>query len=503
MNEEITIDNIQEEFLKACHIGNIGFITYLLNHNFQYMINLTENDYEAIKLIELNSPELLDFVLTKRVKQEGRIQKGNYYVDANTYYCILSKETQQNSQLALNILVNGNEYLDLIPNELKTPDFLEKLAHSNYKQNIFDFDFIYDKKYEQFLITYISQGHTFSKKNKLSEDLIQDKDFILKISKYKCNLFPLVSHIYQNDKDIMTNIALNEENSFSHMSSNIRKEISNNKDIALKLLDLDPYNYEFITKEMQKDRDCIEKVLTKKPAIYEIFITELKNDKSLTYNLLRNYEIDVKFLSDLVKDDRNIAKLMTEKNGSNLEYFPLFKEDKELVEIALKTSKRLSLIPKNQRSDKIIEETVLQANIEENSFNLHYLTKEVKENRDFILQIIKNDKMFKEDLFALVNDYGNHKEDYEVVKSCVEKHPDLYGRFYFWKEDYEIIHIFISEMKKQTNGVFSSNVIPAKVKAEASMVKISIDKYVFNKTLEKRSQNWEKKETTQVKKTKI
>jgi len=135
MEENITIDNIQEQALKACESANKELITYLFNHSLQVYINVTENDYEIIKLIEKNTPDLLEFVLLKRVKPEGRIQQGNYYIDANTYYAILSSKSQNNKKLALSMLINGHEYLDVIASELKTPKFLQRIAQDNYQKN--------------------------------------------------------------------------------------------------------------------------------------------------------------------------------------------------------------------------------------------------------------------------------------------------------------------------------------------------------------------------------
>lgn len=487
----VTIENIHEEFLNACQSGDLITMKDLFNHPQQSYIKISNNDFQLLKLIENKDKDFLEYVLLKRVKSEGRIQKENHYIDANTYYCILSTTNQKDEKLALSMLINGNEYLDVIAEELKTPKFLKNLAASPYQRNIFDFDFNYTKNYAPFLIEYIAKGNPFSKKIKLNEDLLNDRGFIVTISKYQCNLFPLVSHIYSNDIEIMTNIALNEKEIFQYMSVKTRHKISENETVALKLIDKDANNYLYLDKKMQINEKCIEKALTIKPAVYENFLSELKNDKVKNRDYLTKFNIDVKFLSDNLKDDKLIAKIMVEKNGSSLEYFPLYKEDIELLPIALKTSKRLSLIPQNQRTDEKVKEIIFQANVEENSFNLHYMPKSVKEDREFVLQLVKQDTLFKEDLFALVNDYGNHREDYEIVKECIKKHNDWYGRFFHFKEDYEMIHTYIEAMKKQTKGIYSLHIIPQKIKAEASMHKVDVDKYVLKKTLEKKALEWE------------
>lgn len=123
----IDIGNIEEYFLNACRIGNEYEIKRIIDSHLIDFINLSENNYEALKLIEKINQDLLETILLKKVKKEGRIQNGNYYIDANTYYFVLSKETKSNTKLALSMLINGNEHLNLVPDKIKTPAFLEKL----------------------------------------------------------------------------------------------------------------------------------------------------------------------------------------------------------------------------------------------------------------------------------------------------------------------------------------------------------------------------------------
>lgn len=499
----IQAEQFHEEFIKAAQNKSTSsqYLIDLLNHPYGVNINFTDNDYEGVKLIEENHKDLLEFILLKRIKVEGRIQIDNRYVDANSYYCILSNETKKDSKLALNILIKGKEYLHHILPEVKTPEFLNKLK-DNYAYDIFDFEFIYTKEYKTFLIEYIQQ-HKLSKKITISEELLNDRDFIVNLSQYNCNLFNLVNHIYHQDIEIMRNIALKEPQSFQQMSSKMRNTISDNEKNALDLIELNSGNFDYLAKNMQSNINCIHKVLSIKPAMYENFLPSIKEDEILTIEFIKKYDIDIFFLSDKVKGNREIATIMTAKDGANLEQFNIYKQDKELIDLALKTSKKISIIPESERTWEKVEQIVFSATEEENSFNLHYLPRVMKEDRQFIFKAVEKDVFFKEDIFALVNDYGKHRNDYEVVKKCIENHNDLYGRFYSFKEDYEIIHIYIEGMKKERNGNFSLNLIPQKIKAEASMLKAPVDKYVLNKTIEKKAQNWKKDDSIKVKRTKI
>lgn len=504
MNQSlINIGNIEEHFLNVCRIGNEKEIKRIIDSNLIDFINLNESNYESLNLIEKINLDLLEKFLLKKVKEECRIQNGNHYIDATTYYFLLSEETKSNIKLALSVLINGNEHLNLVPDKIKTPDFLEKLYKLNYKQNIFDYGFEYSEKYENFLISYISKGNMLSKEVKLNEDLLNDQNFISKATQYNCNIFPLIKEIYGNNLEIMTNVSTKEKGVFKQLNSAIRRKITKNKEIALKIIDIDVGNYLYLSKAMQLEEDIIIKVLSTKPKVYENFSDELKNDEIKTLNYIKNFDIDIKFLTDSVKRNKEIAFIMTEKNGNNFKYFPLFKNDKELVELALKTSKKLSLIPEELMNEELIKNVVTEANKEENSLNLIYMPLYIKEDRDFVLYLIKNDKLFKDDVFVLVNDNGKHKNDYEIVKESILKYNNLYGCFKEFKEDYEIIHIFIEGMKKATKGVYAFTSIPNKIRAEASMYKSPVDKYVFNKTMEKKSLNWSNDSKVKEKKLKL
>lgn len=500
--DTINLNTIHEQFIQAAKSQNKQYLKDLLNHPCHVAIDFTDNDYEALKLIEQNHSDLLEICLLNRIKNEGRVQQGNSYIDANTYYCVLSSNTKQDSKLALNILIKANEYLHNISDTVKTPEFLRTLSQ-HYEQDIFDFEFIYTHDYKQFLLDYIKLGHKLSKKIKLSEDLLNDRDFIYQVSQYDCNLFYFVEHIYGEDLDIMKHIAMNEKQSFQMLKDKIRNTISEDENTALKILEKNPLNFEYLNKKMQQNINCIHKVLSIKPAMYEVFLGKIKNDIKLTIDLIQTYDIDINFLSEKVKDNREIAIIMTSKNGNNLEQFPLYSQDRELIDLALQTSKKVSLIPQHDRTWEKIENIILSAKKEENSFNLHYLPRVMKEDQSLIFKILEKDVFFKEDIFTLVNDYGNHRQNYDIVKKCIQRHPDLYGRFYAFKEDHEIIHLYIENMKKERNGKFSLNLIPQKIQAEASILKAPVDKYVLNKTMEKKSQNWKKDDSVKSKRFKI
>lgn len=497
---EITIKNIQEEFIKACQSTEQS-IRNLLDNPLSDYINYKENDYEIIRLIEQHHPKLLNIVLLRDIEEDGRIQQDNTYIDANTYFCILNEETKKNEDLAFNVLTKGQEYLNLIPDSVKTPSFLESIC-KEYKKDIFSFDFTYTKEYEKFLLQYVKYGHVFTNNIKFEEELLNDRHFIATISTYPCNIFPLIKNIYQEDKEIMTNIAINSKKAFQEMTPKMRKSISKTKSIAIQIIEKNPLNYQYLHKSMRVDNDCIEKVLSMNPAIYESFLAEIKNNEELTIKLVDKYPINVLYLSDQMKKNKQVAWIMTKKNGKNLAHFPLYEEDPSLVDLALKTFKMIASIPEKQRNVERVKEIVFQANKDENTSNLYYLSQEIKDDREFILEAIKKDIFYGEDIFKLVNDNKQHKEDYELVKECIKKHSILYGRFSNFKEDYEIIHIYIEWMKKQLKGIFDLTRVPDKIKSQASMKKIPVDKYIFGKVMEKQSEEWKSNNETKINKVK-
>ena len=182
-----------------------------------------------------------------------------------------------------------------------------------------------------------------------------------------------------------------------------------------------------------------------------------------------------------------------------------FKEDKELILLALNTSKLLSYLTVNLKTDEMIYKIIQEANIEDNSSNVHYIPKNIREDKKFVDLILDKELFFKEDIFRVINDYGNHKNDLEIIKKSVEKYPDFYARFFSTKENLEIINIYIESSIKQS-GVFNTGVIPQKIKALASMAKMPIEKYISVKVLEDKMEIWDKEKNInqiKVKKTKI
>lgn len=501
--ENIDETTMLDCFLKACEFEADEDVMYLLTkHPLRYLLNPTSDDYAIIKSIEKNKFNLLKDFLKLYSKEELRIQKGHILIDATTYYDCLSNKSKKNKEILKTVLIECNEYLDLVPNNLKTVKFLNELVKLNYKRNILDFDFYFTEEYKDFLISYIKKGNYLNyKRVRLDEKLLDDRDFILNLAQYDCNIYHYISYKYNDDLEIMRLLSINDVDVFKKIKKEMKDKISMNKEYALKIISKNIFNYLELKKEMQLDRDCIDYVLSNKPGLYEAFHPKIKNDMSITLEIVKKYEIDVKFLSDVAKENKEIAKIMVKKSGINLREFPKLKGDKELLELALESCNFIDFIEDKTDLEKI-KNVLKKATKEENSFNLHYIPKEIKEDKEFLLETIKRKLFFRDDLFSLVNDNKALREDYEMVKETIKSYPDLYGRFFSFKEDYEIINIYIENSKKILNGAFQTNLIPSKIKAEASMEKVSVDKYVANKVLTKKMEEWDVKKDKKVKITK-
>ena len=503
--KDISEDEIENYFKEACQNGLIDDCEYLYKkHKYNYKINLNADGCKYLKIIEKNHKNLIKDFLDLNSHFEKRIFLGNVYIDGTTDFYFLEKENKT-KELSLYVLLKKEESLEVIPEELKTPDFLLKLSREKYIHNILKYDFIYDQKYKSFLLEYIENGNQLSRKVTLTNELLDDRDFVLRISNKKSKIFRFIQEKYKNDLDVMTNIALNDEDSFEYIQSKFRDIISKNKETALELIKLNVLNYNFINYKMKFDDDCINYILQVNPSMYESIPKKVKDDDEKTLNYIKKYNIDVQFLSDKAKLNREIAYFYVNKKGNNLKEFINFKEDKELILLALNTSKLLSYLTVNLKTDEMIYKIIQEANIEDNSSNLHYIPKNIREDKKFVDLILDKELFFKEDIFRVINDYGNHKNDLEIIKKSVEKYPDFYARFFSTKENLEIINIYIESSIKQS-GVFNTGVIPQKIKALASMAKMPIEKYISVKVLEDKMEIWDKEKNInqiKVKKTKI
>lgn len=358
--EELKYKNLDETtmlscFLNACKNETEEDVMYLLTkHPLRYLLNATSNDYEILKNIEKYKFDLLKSYLKMFSNEEMRIPKGNILIDVTTYYDCLTEKSKKNKELAKFVLIECNEYLDLIPESLKTVNFLNDLLKSGYKRNILDFDFNFTEKYKNFILKCVHMGNYLNyKRVRIEENLLNDREFILKLAGYDCNIYPYISHKYSDDLEVIKKISLSDSEVFQKLKREMKDKISDNKEDALNLIKLDVFNYLDLKRERQLDKDCIDYVLKNKPGLYERFSPVIKNDMKMTLEIVKKYDIDVKALSDFAKENKEIAKVMVEKSGINLREFPKFKSDIELVNIALETCNFIDFIEDRTDLEKI------------------------------------------------------------------------------------------------------------------------------------------------------
>jgi hypothetical protein len=251
----------------------------------------------------------------------------------------------------------------------------------------------------------------------LTKELKNNKEFILKCPKrsLRGELQNLGNNLKDDDEIVLE--CLKNENNFIHASDRLR----NDKKFIKRMIQIPKANlaqqFQFISKELQNDKNFIIEMIKMSHEIYEHVPKKYFDDKEIVISAIHNRR-HVKINSEKLLNDRDFAKEAFKHNSDSftIKQFPKsFREDRELCIICVSNNGySLSEYPKFQ-NDK---EVVLKAISGKGYFEHGFISDELMNDEDVILELLKRDySIFRQTPYEKMKKFFDNEEIMmEVIK---------------------------------------------------------------------------------------
>lgn len=336
----------------------------------------------------------------KRVTKENRknifdTKKSSMSFTVNTELHLIPEELQDDYDINLQAAIIGKEYLWNLSKELRhNKDFILDLIKNNYSRDIYAYIDSELKKDVDIFKECLKRKDDF--KWGISYVLSGNRDLMVEAMKIH-DIYPQIKEHYQLDKEIVGIHLENNPGDFTTLKKSMKNYFSHpkRKDFLINLLKKSKSNLQLIYCELsdtlKENLEVIDVLLTSSPYNFSYLPSTLREDKAFTIYAIDKY--DVTDVHNNLKEDREIVEKIIEKHGNKIYDFKSFKNDLEIVKLAINTYPKIDIIP----NDLLV-------------------------NKELILTLLKKDANNAE---KLLERFPVYSEDYDVMKICVEHDGNL------------------------------------------------------------------------------
>jgi hypothetical protein len=215
-----------------------------------------------------------------------------------------------------------------------------------------------------------------------SEELRNDREIILESIKSNQTNFNLLSKEFMNDREIILNAVKHDENAFELLTKNY-PEYKNDKEIVLAAVQYNGKVLKFVSEDLKNDEEVAMHVLNSYGS-FEYIGNGFKNNKEFYYKAAKIKAFDS--LDHEFMDERDFVLKIVQLNGYLLESASeVLKDDKEIVLEAVKNSNSLEFASDRLKND---EEIVLEY-IKNFPESLYDLGEKFFENKEFLFKALR------------------------------------------------------------------------------------------------------------------
>lgn len=213
----------------------------------------------------------------------------------------------------------------------------------------------------------------------LSYELKNDKELASKIIKLSPSSFHKLSFELRSDREFALNYVKVAKSLNGHA---LTLELRDDKEIALQLVKNDASNFECLSQRLRDDREVVIAATNGKKTGYrnlmQYISKDFRDDKEIVMGALSLDKGDgYLFISDRLKEDREVVELAVSLYGDNLQHVPeRFKNDKEIVLLAVKNREYSYKYASKEIKELIQEDNPVKSL--ETVINFEKLTKELK-----------------------------------------------------------------------------------------------------------------------------
>ena len=308
-----------------------------------------------------------------------------------------------------NITITFDLFCELIKNEIKKNSFyFEELINK-----LGDNKELINKLIDNEELVKIAVKHAGSLSH-VSDRLKNKKDIVLKAIKENEHAIYYASETLRDDPDFCIRAG-----EFGCSLVWISDRLRDDNEVVIRFLFNDPKNLEFASLRIKNDREFLLKWVNESNIFFtcdlEFVSYELRGNLEFVKPFIENNENNMKFVSDMIKDNFDFAKEVITKLNVSLKWFSCnLKNNRELVLIAINEYHgNITHISDKLKSDYDFVNLIVCQNI--NSFE--YLSKSLQHNYNLIY------KYFEE--YEYLDNFPEKIQN-ELERFDVDKNPELH-----------------------------------------------------------------------------
>lgn len=350
-------------------------IQYFKTDYLSYIKNVTLEEIDELKIINhfiLDEEILVAFM--KRGIKIGEISPIDYYIKRFLVSNVCNKLDSLIKKSISDKKNNYVSYLQYATNELKNEkNFILNLVKHNGNELQFT-----------------------------SKELQNDIEIVMQALKSDSNALQFASKELQNNKQVVLEainkmspykerelflVGLFDENSSENIFKFASDELKSDREIVLKAIEKDKVSFKYASKELQIDLSFIFEVINIDVSAINFTSREIKNNKELILEILKSNGSALKYVSKELQNDKEIVLQAVKSNGISLKFAsPKLKMDREIVIHAVNSNGlALKYAFIMLRNDK---EIILKA-VNSNGMALEFASDELKNNKVIVLQAVK------------------------------------------------------------------------------------------------------------------
>jgi hypothetical protein len=256
--------------------------------------------------------------------------------------------------------------------------------------------------------------------NLASEELRNDKQFMLQAVKRNCMALEFASAALKNNKEVVMEAVKKEGGCLRHASDDMKK----NEEVVLQAVIQTTAAIMHASSELRKDKKFILRVIINKPMAFTYCYEDFRNDKEVVMTAVEKKGTLLSDASYKLKKDEEVVLAAIKQDPAAMIYASeSLKSQKEFLLKAIQVNDYVLLYISKEISTN--KDFLLDA-IKINGKALRFLSSELPSNKQFMLQAIK----FSADAMYYVND--DLKLDKKFVLEAV-KQNGLALEFISWK----------------------------------------------------------------------
>lgn len=339
--------------------------------------------------------EWLKKVTKEKCKNIFDTKKSSMSFTVNTELHLVPEELQDDYDINLQAAIIGKEFAWNLSKELrKEKTFILDLIKNNYSRDIYAYIDSELKKDVDIFKECLKRKDDF--KRGISYVLSGNRDLMIEAMKIH-DIYPHIKEHYQLDKEIVGLHLENEPGAFPTLKKSMKNYFSHpkRKDFLINLLKKSKSNLQLVYCDLpdtlKENLVLIDVLLTSSPYNFNYLPSTLREDKAFTTYAIDKY--DVTDIHNKFKEDREIVEKIIEKHGNKIYDFKRFKNDVDIVRLAINSYPKIDIIPND-----------------------------LLPNRDLILALLNKDAS---NASKLLERFTVYSDDYEVMKICVEHDGSL------------------------------------------------------------------------------